>query len=308
MQSAMRIQSALLTLALLLPTSCQSVGPGDQPGFTSPVSAFPAVVLSLRTSDLVGLRILLGPESRDLLGSGDKMEDGEDRQRFLDLYDEQHSIEVSGDDSAVLSIGAFEWPFPIPAVRIEGSWFLDAEEGLEELLDRRIGQNELSTVNVCLAVVDAQLEYVARDWNGNGLHEYAQRLRSSKGTKDGLYWKAEEGEAPSPIGALFAAAAVENLSDRTEPDSYHGYRYRLLEAQGTHATGGAYGYMAGEAMIGGFALIAYPARYGETGVMSFVISHDEALYEKDLGPDGEATAKGMTAFDPDSSWGVVPTE
>lgn len=292
----MKIQATLL--ALLFAVSCQSAGFNEQPGFASPESAFDSVVQSVRTRNLERLRILLGPESDGLLASGDEMMDTEDRRRFLELYDEAHRIEDSGSGTAVLSIGKIDWPFPIPAVKSRGSWYLDTDEAFEELLDRRIGANELNTQNACMALVDAQLEFVARDWNGNGLHEYAQRLRSTEGARDGLYWETNQGETPSPLGELFAAAS----SSGANQDSYHGYRFRLLRAQGESAPGGAYSYMAGDIMIGGFAVIAYPAEYGTTGVMSFMISHDETLCEKDLGPESETIASRMITFEPDSSW------
>lgn len=292
----MKIQTTLFTLLFVV--SCQSARFGEQPGFASPESAFDSVVQSVRTKNLQRLRILLGPESEDLLASGDDMADTEDRQQFLELYAEAHRVSISHDDVAVLSIGNIDWPFPIPSVKSRGSWYLDTEEGYEELLDRRIGANELNTVNACLALVDAQLEYAARDWNGNGLHEYAQRLRSSQDEHDGLYWETNKDETPSPLGELFAAASGTD----SEQSSHHGYRFHLLRAQGKSAPGGAYNYMAGEMMIGGFAVIAYPAEYGVSGVMSFMISHDETLYEKDLGPESAAIAGRMLSFDPDESW------
>ncbi len=299
-----------LGAALFVVSSCSLPRFADRPGFVSPERAVEEVVAALRVDDLDQLALILGPESKDLLDSGDAVDDTAARRGFVEHYDEAHSIEWEDDSTAILHIGKEIWPFPIPIVRMGDSWYLDTEEGAEELLDRRIGGNELAVIQVLLALVDAQEDYAAEDWDGDGVFEYAGNIRSTPGKKDGLYWTTGEGEEPSPIGELMARAESEGYGrhraaeEDLDDQPYHGYLFRLMSAQGEHANGGAYEYMAGNQMIGGFAVVAYPASYGDSGIMSFLVNHDGVVYEKDLGA-GSETAESMTAFNPDDSWKVV---
>ena len=203
-------------------------------------------------------------------------------------------------------IGNDEWPFPIPIVKESAGWRFDSAAGREEILDRRIGRNERSTIQTCLAVVDAQRDYYARNPDKNPLHHYARRFGSSKGKRDGLYFPTDEGEEESPLGALVAQAKDEGYSSKPTP--FHGYYYRLLEAQGAHARDGAYSYMAHGQLIGGFAVVAYPATYDNSGVMTFIVNQDGVVYQKDLGRDTAKAARAIERYDPDESWQRVPDE
>jgi hypothetical protein len=194
----------------------------------------------------------------------------------------------------LIAIGEGEWTLPIPIVQSASGWYFDIEEGLDRMRIRRIGRNELDAMQAVLAYYDAQMEYAQQDRNGNGLLEYAQKFISTPGTQDGLYWEAESGATPSPLGPL--------LADRSQGGGYHGYFYRILKAQGENARGGAYSYMLGGRMQAGFAMIAWPEEYGESGVMSFLVSHEGIVYEQNLGLDGVDTAEAMSAYDPDADW------
>jgi hypothetical protein len=204
-----------------------------------------------------------------------------------------------------LVIGNHDWPFPIPIVRKGETWVFDTMAGKEEMLNRRIGRNELNTIQTCQAYVDSQREYALKDRDGDGLLEYAQKFRSTAGKKDGLYWQAMEGEEQSPLGEFAARAVKEGYTSKKPGDNpvpYHGYFYKILKAQGKNAPGGAYDYVVKGSMIGGFALVAYPAEYGNSGVMTFIVNHDGVVYEKDLGKDTAKIASTMTKYDPEKTW------
>jgi len=204
-------------------------------------------------------------------------------------------------------IGKDDWPFPIPLVKKGDSWFFDTEKGREEVLNRRIGQNELSTIQTMLAIVDAQREYAVKDLDGDGVPEYARKFMSDPGKKNGLYWETKEGEELSPLGPAAAQAREEGYKKSgNKPIPFHGYYYRILESQGKNAAGGAYDYVVKGKMIGGFAVVAYPAKYGNSGVMTFLVNHDGVVYQKDLGKITAKTANAMKKFDPDSTWKKVP--
>ena len=208
------------------------------------------------------------------------------RERFVGAYEEKNRMEGAGTEKVVLYVGNDEWPFPVPVVNEQGSWRFDSKEGRQELLARRIGRNELSVIQVCLAYVDAQREYALKDRDGDGLLAYAQKFGSTPGKKDGLYWKAKEGDEQSPLGPLAAAAQKQGYTGRKKgdkPTAYHGYYYRILNGQGKDAPGGAYDYVVKGKLIGGFALVAYPAQYGSSGIMTFIVNHDGVVYQKDLG-------------------------
>ena len=293
-----------LAVGLLL-ASGSSFAAAPRTHFASPETAIAVLVQAVRASDTAMLLAVLGPEARTLVSSGDDVADRQSRERFVRAYDEGHRLTPAGPGKLVLTVGKDEWPMPIPLVQDAGGWWFDTSEGREEILNRRIGRNELSAVQVCLAYVDAQREYYARDPDGDALLQYAQRFRSSPGKRDGLYWETQPGEAPSPLGLLVAKAEgagypVKRPGGPRIP--YWGYYYRILKAQGPHAPGGAYDYVVRGHLIGGFALIAYPAEYGASGVMTFMVNHDGIVYQKDLGPSTTATARALTTFDPDPTW------
>ena len=204
-------------------------------------------------------------------------------------------------------VGKQEWPFPIPVVKKGQSWVFDTDKGKEEILNRRIGENELNTIQVMLAVVDAQREYAMKDRDKNELLEYAQKFVSDPGKKNGLYWEAKAGEAESPLGPIMAQARSEGYRGKpaSTPPPYHGYRYRILTAQGKDAPGGAYSYLVKGKMIGGFAVVAYPAEYGNSGVMTFIVNHDGKVFQKNLGKNTAGIASAMKEYNPDSTWQEV---
>jgi hypothetical protein len=227
------------------------------------------------------------------------------------MYEEKSELTREGDEKAVLEVGKDGWPFPIPIVKVAGAWRFDTKEGKQEILNRRIGKNELSAIQACLAYFDAQRDYASKGGDGKGLPEYAQKFFSEPGKKDGLYWEAKEGEAQSPLGPLFAAAQERGYTRKTpgqQPSPYLGYYYRILTAQGKNAPGGAYSYLVNGKLVGGFALVAYPAQYGASGIMTFMVSHDGVVYQKDLGKKTEAVAKAMKTFDPDETWRKVDSK
>jgi len=303
-----RVAPALALCTLLFTAACATTPP-RQTQFETPDEAARRLAAAARTENLGELERILGPEAHDLLHSGDDVADRSGRERFAAAYDEKHRLERAGDGSVTLLVGELEWPLPIPIVPRGGAWVFDTAAGRDELVDRRIGRNELNAIQVCLAVADAQYEYASVDRDGDGLREYAAKFRSSDGARDGLYWEAGEGEEQSPLGELAAQATKEgyNPSRVSEtPRPYHGYFYRILAGQGPHAADGAYGYEVRGNMIGGFAVVAYPADYGVSGVMSFIVNHDGVVHEKDLGPDTDKIAAAMQLYDPDDSWRKAP--
>ncbi|MEJ2068151.1 MAG: DUF2950 domain-containing protein, partial [Deltaproteobacteria bacterium] len=209
-----------------------------------------------------------------------------------------------GDDKFILHGGENDWPMPIPLVKEGDAWSFDTEEGRDEILNRRIGKDELNTIEVCLAYVDAQREYAAKDDNGDKMCDYAQKITSTRGKRNGLYWETKEGEGQSPMGPLMAKAAKEGYTGRAL-SPYHGYYYKILKAQGKHASGGAYSYVVKGMMMGGFALVAYPAEYGSSGIMTFIVNQEGVVYQKDLGKKTKKIAEAMTLYDPDETWQQV---
>ena len=278
--------------------------------FATPEEAAKALTEALRKDDKNLLLAVIGQSSGNWLSSGDEIEDRREKEKFIAAYDRKSSIsEATTGDKAFLLVGEDDWPFPAPIVRKGKGWIFDAVAGREEIINRRVGKNELDTIQTLLAIVDAQREYAAGDLDGNGYHDYARHFISSKGKKDGLYWPVQAGEPLSPLGPLVGAAAREGYGKKSgggksgaKPPAYHGYRYRLLEAQGKGAPGGAYSYLVGGKMIGGFAIVAYPAKYGVSGVMTFLVNHDGVVYQRDLGKSTEADALAMRRFNPDPSW------
>jgi hypothetical protein len=301
---AILIAAAFTALVISSPSPAAIV---KQRTFSSPEEAVKALVEAVKSNDVKALEAIFGSGSHDLVVSGDPVADQSGRERFLQLYHEKNRLEQTAD-KAILCVGNEDWPSPIPIVKKGGVWFFDAKQGREEILARRIGKNELSAIQVCLAYVDAQREYALKDRNGDGFQEYAQKFRSDAGKKNGLYWEAKAGEKQSPLGPLVAAAQEKGYTVKQsggKPAPYYGYYYRILTGQGKSATGGAYDYVVKGNMIGGFALVAYPAKYGSSGVMTFIVNQDGVVYEKDLGRDTQKTAKAMKLFNPDSTWEKV---
>jgi hypothetical protein len=249
---------------------------------------------------------ILGPDSAPVVDSADPVRNRNARARFVEAYEAAHAFEKTADGATTLHVGTDNWPFPFPLLQRGQRWSFDSSAGAEEIINRRVGENELDAIQACLAFVDAEREYFWRNPQREPLLQYAQKLASTPGRKDGLYWETHPDELPSPLGEQFARARSEGYFEKdvtaTGSRSYRGYVYRLLTAQGPNAKGGAYDYLVSGKMIGGFALIAVPAEYGNSGVMTFIVNHEGVVYSKDLGDDTVKTADAIAAFDPDSSW------
>jgi Protein of unknown function (DUF2950) len=303
----MKIPSIALALALLLQGAAFAVPPG-QKSFETLDDAVNALVGAFRGQDQKTLLEILGPKGRAVISSGDTVADQAAYERFVAAYDRAHRLE-GGGGKVVLYVGDDDYPVPIPLVPDGPRWFWDTDAGDDEILFRRIGRNELATIQVCLAYVDAQREYYSRD-RGAGVLEYAQHLESTKGKRDGLHWETSPGERPSPLGPLVAEARAAGYI-KPEPGKrtpYHGYLYRMLFAQGAAAPGGAYNFVVKGHMIGGFALVAFPATYAVSGITTFIVSHDGIVYQKDLGPNTAQLANAMKTYNPDKTWTKVATD
>jgi hypothetical protein len=277
--------------------------------FATAGEAAAALAEALRAQSPDQLLAVIGPGSASWLFSGDVVADRNDWKTFLAAYDQRNEVEMQGEAKAALKVGRDDWPFPAPIVKRGARWAFDSAAGREEIINRRVGHNELNTIQTLLAVVDAQREYAASDADGNGFADYARRLRSSPGKKDGLYWAQEAGKPQSPLGPLIAVAAAEGYGQQVksqERAAYHGYRYRLLTSQGKDAPGGAYDYLVGDKLLGGFGVVAYPASYRASGVMTFIVNHEGVVFEKDLGPQTASIAGAMTRFNPDATWRRAP--
>lgn len=295
--------SALLIGAVFAFTSASVAG--AQQAFKTTDEAVSALVSAAKTGDRKGILTVLGPDGADIASSGDDVADAATRERFTSAYDAKHQITAEGEDRATLVLGQEDFPFPIPLVRKDGMWRFDTAAGRLEILYRRIGRNELDAMQACLAYVDAQNEYAEKDRTGAGTGIYAQRIVSRPGQKDGLYWPASQGDDESPLGELIADATAEGYRVGTQRAPFHGYYYKILKRQGSNVPGGELDYVVKGRMIGGFALIAYPAEYGNSGVMTFVVSHNGIIFEKDLGPRTAKLAGRMTSFNPDQTWKKV---
>jgi len=302
-----RIELSILVAAFLLAAGVNPAVAANgtkQKSFVTPEEAAQQFAAAVRSGDSRVLIEILGPDARAIIASGDPVEDSKARGRFTRAYDEANKLERTGDAKAILSVGRDEWPFPIPIVKDAAGWRFDTKQGKDEILNRRIGRNERHAIQAALAYVDAQREYYARNPQGDKLLQYAQKFLSASGKRDGLYWPARASEQPSPLGPGYAAARAEGYGKDSsgKPSPYHGYVYRILKGQGPEARGGAYDYLAQGRMIGGFALVAYPAEYGNSGVMTFMVNHDGTVYEKDLGPDTGRVARKVSRFNPDKTW------
>ncbi len=299
-----RVLWGIMVLALLL----LAPGCAVQRTFPTPDAAVGSLIDALRAGDQKQLKGIFGSSESGLLSSGDAVADQNNTELFLSKYDEKHGLVPADNGAMTLVIGTNDWPMPIPIVKDQNkdAWRFDTAAGQDEIINRRIGRNELDTIQVCLAIVDAQREYAMEDPDHDGIPAYAQKFMSDPGQKNGLYWPTAEGEKPSPLGDLAATAAEQGYhrtaGTQSEPRPYLGYNYRMLSAQGPNANGGARDYMVGKEMMGGFAVVAFPAIYGSSGVMTFIVNQDGVVYQCDLGADSAKIARGMTAFDPDSKW------
>lgn len=292
-------------LALLLSTSLFGVA-AEQQRFATPEAAVSALIDAFKANDETALISIFGERHQRLVVSPDPAENSALRAKALARLQAWHALEDSGPDRRILLIGDEAWPVPIPLVREQGSWRFATELGEDEIINRRIGANEREAIIVLRAYLDAQRQYASRDRNGDEVLEYAQKLGSTAGRHDGLYWPADEaeGEEASPFGPLIAASA-DYLKGHQAGDAFHGYHFRILTRQGKSAPGGAFSYVINGRMIAGFALIAYPAQYGESGVMTFIVSNNGKIYQKDLGAATAKAAARIREFNPDASWKAI---
>jgi hypothetical protein len=279
-----------------------------QAGFASADEAVGALVTALKANDVTALQRIFGPGSGNLVNSGDRFADQHRRELFLTAYEEQHKLVPSGADRMVLDVGKNDWPMPIPLVKERAAWHFDTAAGAQEIINRRIGRDEIAAISVALAYVDAQKDYFERAKAATGAGEYAQRLVSATGKHDGLFWPAEPGQLESPLAPLVDQAIGEGYPGELvsgKPIPYQGYYFRILKGQGDSAPGGAKDYLAGGKMTGGFALVAWPANYGVSGIMTFVVNQGGVVFQKDFGDRTLALAPATTRFDPDESWARV---
>lgn len=275
-----------------------------QKTFASPEKAFDMLTAAVQTNDAKQLTALFGPLSKDIFPAGGE-DDADSREGFLKAYHEKSRMEKIGAQKVVLHVGEKDWPWPVPVVKTGSRWHFDTRAGIKEITARRIGHYEVASIQVCLAYVDAQLEY-AKQHTAGGIGEYAQKLASDPGQENGLCWNAKDGEKPSLLGPRIAYACEEETARPvSERLPYHGYYYRILKSQGKDAPGGPYDYVVDKKMIGGFALVAYPAIYGATGIMTFIVNKDGIVYQKDLRKNSRKIAMSMTAYNPDATWKKV---
>lgn len=301
-----------ITLALIFVAAAAfALEQTKQLRFSSPDEAVRVLVAAVKDADIAKLLKILGAEAKPILDTGDDQADQESRERFLKAFALSHSLQKSGEEKILLEVGKSGWQFPFPIVKEGNSWLFDAEAGEEEIQKRRIGKNELSTIQAILAYVDAQREYYLLNPMQEKLPSYAQKFKSTPGLKDGLYYPVKEGETPSPLGEIYANAQAQGTLKReadSERPSYYGYYYRILTSQGPDAPGKAYDYVVNGKLFGGHALIAWPAHYDETGIMTFIVNQDGIVYEKDLGIDTAEKAAEITSFNPDASWKRVKSQ
>ena len=293
-----KLAAVAILLTWCLPTRSMAQQQGQRT-FSSPEDASNALVTAAQSNDEKATLDILGPDGKQIVSSGDEIEDAHNRANFVQKYQEMHRLVKEPDGTTTLYVGAENWPMPIPLVNKGNSWYFNTEAGKKEILCRRIGWNEMSTIRVCQELVAAEKEYYSTQHN-----EYAQKFFSDEGQHNGLYWKASDGEPESPIGPLVASAAAEGYakSEDSAPTPYRGYCYRILTRQGRNAPGGAKNYIANGKMTDGFAFVAYPAEYRSSGVMTLIVNTDGVVYQKDLGKKTDVLAKAMKEYNADSSW------
>jgi hypothetical protein len=306
------LTSELLFLALLFSlTACNKSDKSSAQVFPSADDAGNALLQAAKSGDQNAILAVLGPESKELISSGDPTQDKSVVDAFVSAYGEMHRFRKMPDGAQILLVGADNFPFPIPLKKDSGGqWFFDTVAGKDEILARRIGRNELAVIEVCGALADAQAEYFSQRRDGASAEHYAVKFISDPGKQNGLYWESPEGQPKSPLGPLVAFATDEGYNTKLTSNStshapFHGYNFRMLTKQGSHAPGGAKDYVVNGRMLGGFAFIAYPAEYGNSGVMTFIINQDGVLLQKDLGKTSTEIATAMNEFDPDNTWTPV---
>jgi hypothetical protein len=297
-----------LGLALSAPIAVAAADIGKT--FTTPEEAVAALLAAARAEDTNAFRVIFGPVGVEI-ENPDRVQAANELDTFNALVNQQQQLMHESDAKCVLEIGTNSWPFPVPIVKRNGQWYFDTEAGKDEILNRHIGKNELATLLSVRAYVDAQLEYASKDRDGDQVLEYAQKFNSTPGTKDGLYWPADLDGEISPLGPHVARAQEEGYAKKPraqddKPNPYHGYFFKILTRQGKHAPGGKYDYVINGNMIGGFALVAWPAEHGQSGIMTFIVNQQGRVYQKDLGPKTSRLAADMKAYDPDPSWNVSP--
>jgi len=300
-------KSLFFVLVAILSLPLGAANAAEQKSFSTPEDAAKALVDAARAGDRPALEAIFGAESHDLLYSGDEVADLNALARFAQWADQRTQLTKHADGSIEIAVGEEDWPLPIPVVTSGDGWVFDTDAGREELINRRIGANELSAIDVCRALVDAQIEYASVDRDGDGVKEFAPKILSDEGKKNGLFWNASKhGGEPSPIGPLVATATSEGYkAPGGKPAPYHGYYFRILSKQGKNAPGGSRDYVVDGNMTRGFAVVAYPADYGVSGVMTFLINRNGILFEKDLGAETEKIAEKIDSYDPDASWSIV---
>jgi hypothetical protein len=297
----------LVLLAALFSLSTAAASQGQntiQPRkFPTPEAAVKALVDAARKNSDQDLVKIYGSSGEDLINSGDDVQDANRRAKWLAEYDADHAVVLKYPDEAELVMGKDHWPFPVPIVKVGNKWIFDAEAGREEILNRRIGADELNTMEVLKAYVQAQREYYFLDRDDDEVLEFAQRIMSTKDRRDGLYWETGEGEDPSPMGPLLASAGAEGYDlAGTKPVPYHGYFFKILTAQGPDAAGGSYSYIVNGNMVAGFAMVAWPADRGNSGIMTFLVNANGVIYQKDLGDKTSEVAPAMKEYNPDATW------
>lgn len=304
-----KLRTALFATLALIPLAAHPAPDSPAvPSFPTPDAAAQSLLQAARSSDPKGLDALFGAEGAALLSSGDPAEDQRNREAFVAKATARLATEAAGPDQATLYAGEDHWPFPIPLVKTADGWRFDAVQGREEIINRRIGRNELYALGVVSAYVEAQFEYANSDHDSETVAEYAQKLASAPGQHDGLFWEEEPGRPPSPMGPLVAEARAEGYGKGAgQSVPYHGYYYRILTRQGPDAPGGKYDYIINGNMIAGFGLVAFPAEYGQSGVMSFIVNHQGKIYQKDLGPKTAELAQAIKEYNPGPGWELVAT-
>jgi Protein of unknown function (DUF2950) len=296
-----------LVLGLSVGPSARAIAAEVQQTFDSPKAAVDALVTAAQNGDMKTLGSILGSDAEPILSSGDPVADRNARDNFAANYREMHRIAYDAQGRVILYLGAGNWPFPIPLIKKNGAWEFDTASGETELLNRRIGQNELLTIGVLKELTRAQQEYANEEREGGSVKQFARKILSDPGTHDGLYWAAAESEPASPIGPLIASATAEGYKKGSNgnPVPFHGYYYRVLTQQGVHAPGGPRNYLVNGKMTRGFAFLAYPAEYRSSGVMTFMVNQDGVIVQKDLGANTGQVVKAMTKFNPDRTWEQV---
>ena len=297
-------------IAVAFAWSMPAFGAPPQMLFPSPEDAVNSLIKAIQAKDNATLNRIFGPSGTELR-SGDEVQDNSELAELSRHLSEKTGLVKENERKLILHVGKEDWPFPIPIVKIDDQWFFDTEAGREEILNRRIGENELTAILVCKSYVHAQREYVLKDWDGDGVMTYAQKLRSDPGKRNGLYWRAAKGEAVSPLGELVAKARMEGYRKskaafkEEKPEPFHGYYFKILTRQGSSAPGGKYSYVINGNMVGGFALVAFPSHWGKSGIMAFIVNQQGKIYQKNLGPNTLKIAREMLSFRPNETWTAV---